>query len=558
MYRLMIVDDERHIVDWLFELFMDKSGLDLDIVKAFSGKEAMQLLETSKIDVVLSDIRMPGMSGLELMEKVCDNWPGCKIIFLTGYNEFDYLYSAVKQSGVNYLLKTEDDEEIIGAVEQAIVAIEQERSYRQLQSSVLERDELVAYLMRKELLLDVLNGKARLADAERDWLEKLAVPFDGEQPVIVLFGRIHGAFAGQDYAKRSRGLLLLSALAGQYFAKVARHALVDIDRHDTVWFMQPATGDAERASPQENDQLWRKTKLYIREMLETLQVACEQSLQMNISFLMYDQPVHWQTVGEKCDLLKSLAGVRIHSPGSLPVICSIDAEDAAVIQAANKTAIDGGLYARKAELLQDCLEQGLPEQFFAVLNEIDEGLQAVPRKHDLPAAQVYCAISLLFLTYINRNHLVDKLADRIGLNRLLPVNGFDSWRESFAYLRELGQAIFDLQEDERAHRKDELIERIKAFVRSNLHGELTLVRISEKVNYNPSYVSRFFKQTTGANLFDFINKTRLAKAKELLEDGSRPIQEIARATGFDSPQYFATAFKKMTGMTPHEYRNQLS
>jgi two-component system response regulator YesN len=78
------------------------------------------------------------------------------------------------------------------------------------------------------------------------------------------------------------------------------------------------------------------------------------------------------------------------------------------------------------------------------------------------------------------------------------------------------------------------------------------------VNYNPSYVSRFFKQATGTNLFEFINKARIGKAKELLEEGSRPIQEIAKAAGFDSPQYFATAFKKTTGMTPNEYRNQLS
>ncbi|MFC6551699.1 response regulator [Cohnella cellulosilytica] len=553
----MIVDDERHIVDWLFELFLD-SMPDLDIVKAYSAQEALQRLEASKIDVVLSDIRMPGMSGLELMERIKDNWPACRIVFLTGYSEFEYIYAAKKQSGVNYLLKTEDDDVIVEAVGEAITEIERELGNRQWQSRALEREELVTHLMRKELLLDVADGKVRLADANRVWLDKLSIPFDESRPALLLLGRWHDAIEFPDYSDKFLVLSGLSALSERYFSSFASHVLLDVDKYDLLWILQPAISEEDADVSDNRERRGRRAVFYVREMLETLQAASEEVLKTKISFLLYEQPVPWTSVREKWDLMKAMADVRLSSPRGMPVVCAIDADEASSFDAANKAAFEGGAYARKTEALQECLEQGLRNEFFERLDELNEGLHRASRMRDLAVAQVYCAISLLFLTYINRNGLAEKLADRVSLGRLIPSSGFESWNDSFDYLRELGQAVFALKEDERSHREDELIERIKAFVRSNLHGELTLARISQKVNYNASYVSRFFKQSTGTNLFEFIHKARISKAKELLEDGSRTIQEIAKATGFDSPQYFATAFKKTTGLTPNEYRSQRS
>jgi len=114
-----------------------------------------------------------------------------------------------------------------------------------------------------------------------------------------------------------------------------------------------------------------------------------------------------------------------------------------------------------------------------------------------------------------------------------------------------------LKKDEKTSIEKEIILRIKSFVKNNIDGELTLIRISEKVNYNPSYISRFFKQSTGINLFDYISNIRISKAKELLENDNINILNIAKAVGYDSSQYFSTVFKKITGMTPIEYRNSI-
>ena len=105
MYRMLIVDDEEIITDGLADVF-GKLNLDLDIYKAYSGQEALELLNRTRVDVVLSDICMPGMDGLELMETIRLNWPQCKIVFLTGHNDFNYVYQAIQAPDVQYVLKT--------------------------------------------------------------------------------------------------------------------------------------------------------------------------------------------------------------------------------------------------------------------------------------------------------------------------------------------------------------------------------------------------------------------------------------------------------------------
>ena len=103
MKRLLIVDDEHHIVNWLADLFESQADMDLIVLRCYSGKDALDILESTKIDVVLLDIKMPGLDGLQVAESILSSWPGCRIIFLTGYNYFDYIYYASKHKQLSYV-----------------------------------------------------------------------------------------------------------------------------------------------------------------------------------------------------------------------------------------------------------------------------------------------------------------------------------------------------------------------------------------------------------------------------------------------------------------------
>ena len=106
MYRILIVDDEPMIVEGLCALFEEQDAVQLEVYKACLAAEALGIMNRRRIDILLTDIRMPAVSGIELMQRVRANWPACRIIFLTAFEEFEYAYAALKNPGVRFLLKT--------------------------------------------------------------------------------------------------------------------------------------------------------------------------------------------------------------------------------------------------------------------------------------------------------------------------------------------------------------------------------------------------------------------------------------------------------------------
>ena len=96
MYRILIVDDEPMIVEGLCALFEEQDAVQLEVYKACLAAEALGIMNRRRIDILLTDIRMPAVSGIELMQRVRANWPACRIIFLTAFEEFEYAYAALK------------------------------------------------------------------------------------------------------------------------------------------------------------------------------------------------------------------------------------------------------------------------------------------------------------------------------------------------------------------------------------------------------------------------------------------------------------------------------
>ena len=122
--KLLLVDDERYVLTWLEKLFSE-TGL-FDVFTVSSGQDAIALLDREPIDILLSDIKMPGISGFELAEHIFAHNPDCHVIFLSGYAMFDYVYRANRHN-VKYLLKTEDDDVILETVLREKRAIEEAR-----------------------------------------------------------------------------------------------------------------------------------------------------------------------------------------------------------------------------------------------------------------------------------------------------------------------------------------------------------------------------------------------------------------------------------------------
>lgn len=132
MDKLLIVDDEIDVLELLEELFVYDFSRELEVHTASSAKMALKLLDMVSFDVVLTDIKMPGMGGLTFYEKIKENWSECKVVFLTGYRDFEDIYWVNKQKDVRYVLKSEDDDVIMQTVEDSFVELERQNEQKRI------------------------------------------------------------------------------------------------------------------------------------------------------------------------------------------------------------------------------------------------------------------------------------------------------------------------------------------------------------------------------------------------------------------------------------------
>lgn len=161
MYRLLIVDDEPNLVEGLYEYLVSVVPEETDILKAYSGHEAFQIMHKYSVDLLIADIQMPGMTGLELIsnvERICSR---CSVIFLTGYNNFEWIQNALRHPCcVDYVLKTEGDQVIGEAVLRQLNKIEMMFEGEELlRRAAVQMDEMKPFFDQKEMYEWLTEGK---------------------------------------------------------------------------------------------------------------------------------------------------------------------------------------------------------------------------------------------------------------------------------------------------------------------------------------------------------------------------------------------------------------
>ena len=185
LFRVLIVDDEPMVVDEVSTLLMSWDNMCLDILMAYTAKDALEIVQKGRIDILITDIEMPEMNGLELMKRVSEQWPECKLIILTGYPDFNYAYEAIRNKASAYILKTESDQHLLEAVNKAIS--EQKDSMLSHGLSEPQRHEVVkikAYVLLKILVLNQQQLLEKHVSILRNLILYYANPFIVECQVL--------------------------------------------------------------------------------------------------------------------------------------------------------------------------------------------------------------------------------------------------------------------------------------------------------------------------------------------------------------------------------------
>ena len=532
MFQLLIVDDETESLEWLEEMF-ESSDDEINVYTASTGRKALELLNNVKFDVVLTDIQMPGMSGLELYEKIKEDWPHTRIVFLTGYGTHEILYQVAQDRKIRYLVKTETSERIVDTVVEAYRELleEQEAALKQKRNDTLLSK--AKYWLEKGLIEQLLYGAADASSVKKQ-LEELELPVKVDLPVILFLARLDVSEEVISYEEQE---YILAAIQENMPRTVKEIAYI-LNLNYVLGIVQPRLtgGQAD----------WGSVFRVCAGGLESVKDLCCKKLNIRISAAIYREEVLLEQIGSIFHILRR----------KLIPLGKGDDEGVLLVNQSDDEArrIDSRVGAIKLPMLENYLEQGNQKGCREILRQVTAPLLFCQSMHNLEALELYYGISMVFIKYINANGWTKKIPFHIGIYPLTRVEDFADWSEAADYLMKLMEVLLGLMEEDEDIYKQQAILRVEQYIRNHLKDDLSLQVLADVGSFNASYLSRIFKQKYHCNLSDYIARERICLAKELLANTNEKINHIAKEVGYNTISSFNRVFRKSEGMAPAEYR----
>lgn len=554
IYKMLIVDDERAIVNGLVSLFEDEPDLQLEIFRAYSGLEAYEFLQRHPVDIVMSDIRMPGMSGLELQRQVKELWPGCQFIFLTGYNDFHYAQEAMRNEGADYILKTEEDATIIQAVHKVIGRLERQFEINAFMAQAGNRLKQALPVLQKEFMWELLQGEGSSDDQQfLRQMEELEIPLSPDRPVLLVLVRVDDWGNKIHASDQTLMLYAMTNIVQEYLSPIAELYPLTYEQSKLVLLIQAKDPGERGASGAVQSTLPppKRIALFVNNILESVLAACKQYLDLTISMLAAKEAVPWQACRQKFKRLRRLLLIDCAMRQEI-ALSESNLEDEE--QAESKPDASVQLQLGKISMLETYLETGQREHFFGLFFELMKLAQEPDYVSNGLKLHLYYALVSIYLAYLHQSGTMHDLDSRLDIHKLTRMEEHEGWDEATRFLQQTAERIFSHKTADLAERDREVIRKIKRYVEQNLAGDLSLTRIAEVAGFNRSYLSRLYKQMTGKGLSEYILEVRLLKAKELLRQHQLKVHEISDVLGFESSAYFTRFFKRATNLTPTEFR----
>ncbi|MFD0586537.1 response regulator [Paenibacillus sp. GCM10027627] len=531
--QMIIVDDEAH---WVDNLSSTKPWHTLGIEqvhKAYSAQEALRILETHPIDIIISDVLMPEMTGIELMEKIRERDKKIKCIILSGYSDFEYTKEALRHQAVDYLLKPPTDQELLGSVQSAIGQLKDEwgkiSSYERIEHILRENMPL----MRSQLLLSALKGE-RFSEEEWDRkLEDYNLPIRFGEGALMLL-RMEEEFdlfrnKGQhlmEYAIMNIAEELFSDFAFVWSAK---------EEHGYLAFLlqfkeELLSGEKETKLEKAAMHLQAKVKQYLHGSLSIVTTEPFQFPEQLSERYRHALAYFRQIVGDEREFV--IRAGELESSVSQGVLDAIHAPPSL------KSLLEAGRWESAEEKLNE------------VFAELD-GKWSDSWEHCLETGYT---IASSFTHYCHRNgHTLEGV---LGQDMELLRTG-----EVFASIGKLRSWSFDVLGRLKEKASDEVkdirsvyVRKIQSFVEANLHLDVSLRALADHVNLHPTHLSKLYKIETGEGVSDFVSRLRMETACHLLRSTDKKVYEISAEIGYLDPAYFIKVFKRQFGQTPQEYR----
>lgn len=541
MINILVVDDEPIIVNSLYLMLCQVTEWPLAVYKASSADGALDIAKNTRVDILLTDINMPGMDGLELQRAMRLEWPQCHVIFLTGYDSFEFAQRAVHQGSSGYVLKVEGDEAILTALRHSIELIEQELENQ----SLLKRVQSARPLLLREFIGDLMRSR-KFSDQElAEFMVLTASTLRHDMPVLLLLTSTHPDSDLRESGNDLGGLLGVVSIMHEYLSERVRLVSVPLPPDMIITLYQPLqdTGTQER---------WTAAYRRVRETLEEIQESSRRMLGLLTSHAIASESCGWNELAGKRAQLDSV--VRIYGFDNHSIIT--DETFTHDTGRGWKTEQVETLLPSPHQLaqLRQCLNGNDEEGLVTFLTDFYSSL----RNKEVPfpiAKEIYYSMALVFLHSINI--MAANIKWRVDPDLLTSMKTHYSWNKVFEYFTEVGRSIIRSRSSEKTAFSHRIVEQINDYVITHLHEDVGLISLADKFHFHPSYLARLYKHISGITVGQRIVDMRLAQARKLLSCADTQIGDIAKSLGFASAAYFSKFFKTHSGLTPSDYRRQL-
>ena len=541
MYRVMIVDDEPLILAGIASL-LDWNEYGCEISgKAANGQQALKLMEEQKPDIVITDIKMPGMDGIGFMKAVKERgWDDVIFILLTNLEEFSLARQALFLGAVEYLVKMElTEEKLADSLKLAMERREMKRKAEAAGTAVtVSREEAVRGYIEK-LLTDggTFSGGASSGNASEASAQNQGEGYDSclRRPVLAIISFNYGYegfssdFTREDQKKViSFAENIIEQMVKGYFD---HSCLVRRELNSLVLVM--STDGIEDYREQ------------IRSLGEKIISVVKDYFEVSVSVAVSSRK---ESLGEFGALLyEAMSATNHYFYHSLDPVVFYSEE-------CETSARHTGSF--HIGFLKKDLSQAVALNDSGRLEEILDQVACLLREHNPSRQQAVnaCANLYFFLSSFFEDGEEPDFPYEVNimekLGRLGTLGQIIQWINWFK------EAVSGILERRRDTRVDKIAEMVREYVMEHYKERITLGQAAEALNISQGYLSTAFKKQSGESFTNYVSAIKIEKAKELIASHQYMMYEVSDLLGFDTPFYFSKVFKKVTGMSPKEYEAQ--
>jgi len=514
MIKVLIVDDEPKLREGLRSLIpWENLGFTV-VATAANGLQALEKYHTHYPELIVADIRMPGMDGLELIGELRKEGSVSHVLILSGHADFDYAKQAIAHRVDGYLLKPVDEDEMIEYLEQLREKIAQEDRFSRWNEAEPARN--------REALLRALLLPAEGEDGEDDLLSNAAaLELDNGSCEVVL---IELKTTGNS---EDRSLLIRDQLE-HHFNKSETGLFFSMLPYMGVLLRKPLMYEAER------DSLYKELSAVITEQegysfsaaaggaaarpeMASVSFASARELLQRAFYSAKERMISQDSPLENAWVIAAAAAAADGENAESRLLLAVETGSISIIETLVR-AIIGELVASGSG------EQRIKEAFVRILSSVLARLEP-----SYPEIRTYAAEHSPPIGELYHSYYLSDLQE-----------------QAVSFLVEIaGQMNSGGRGNE--------IKKITELIQRRYNENLKLETLSELFNYNSAYLGKMFKSTTGEYFNTYVDKVRIEKAKQFLAQGMK-VYEVAEKVGYMNPDYFNAKFRKYVGVSPTSYR----